>query len=86
MHGEWQLAHFIKEQRAALRRLEQPRLGFHGARKGAAHVAEQLAFKQRGHNRRAIDGQEWARAPRAGLMKRAGREFLSRAGLAAQEH
>ena len=46
LHGQRQLAHFVKEQGAAVGCLEAARAVAHGARKRTAAVAEQLALGQ----------------------------------------
>jgi hypothetical protein len=40
------LAHLVEAERAALRRLDQPRLGAHGAGEGAARMAAQFRCDQ----------------------------------------
>ena len=49
-------------------------------------VAEQFAFEQRFGERGAVEADERAVAPRAGLVDRPGDQFLADAALAANEH
>src|SRR5882724_1313840 len=48
------IADFIQEQRAAIRRFEAAQFLRHCAREGAPFVTEELAFEQSERNRRAI--------------------------------
>ena len=62
---ERQGADLVEEQGAAVRQLEQARLGGDRAGEGALLVAEQLALEQVGRDRGAVDLDERL-APRAG--------------------
>ena len=54
------------------------------AREGAALIAEQLGFQQVLGDRRAVDGDEFARPARAEVVDGAGEQFLAGAGRAEQ--
>ena len=51
---ERNVADFIQEQRAAVRRLETAQLLRHGAREGALFMTEELTFQESQRNRRAV--------------------------------
>ena len=55
---ERNIADFIQEQRAAVRRFETADLLRHGAREGAPFVTEELAFEKSQRNRRAVQLHE----------------------------
>ena len=79
-------AHFVEEQRAAMRLLEPALPGADGAGERAAHVAEDLGFEQVLWNRAAVERDEPLPAPRAGVMNRARDDFLAGAGLASDQN
>src|SRR5712691_11245045 len=86
LERERQLADFVEKQRAAVRVLEEADLVVGRARKGAPHVAEQLALEQGFDDGRAVHGHETGvRAP-GERVKRAGDELLARPGFAGDEH
>ena len=80
------VAHFVKQQGAAVERLEQAFLRAHGARKGALLVTEQLGLEHVLGHGAAIDDGEWLVAPRARLVNGAREQFLAGAALARDEH
>ncbi len=55
---ERNIADFIQEQRAAVRRLETAHLLRHRAREGALFMTEELAFEKSQRNRRAVQLHE----------------------------
>src|SRR4029077_20068595 len=71
--------------RPTARRAEEPQLIGHGAGKGAAHVAEQIAREQALVEAAAVDGDERARAP-AALVYETRDHFLAGARLAGDHH
>ena len=77
---------FVQEERPAIGMLEQADLRVDGAGKRTAHVAEQLAFKQRLDDRRAVDRDELLRPPRAERVNRFGGELFAGAGFPGDEH
>ncbi len=83
---ERQLGHLVQKERASLRSLEGPRMGRDGAREGSALVPEELALREVGGHRAAVEDDE--RAPRAGaaFVQRAGEHVLAGAGLSDQRH
>ena len=54
LRGEAHVAHFVEEERAAMRLLELPRPIGDGAGERALHVTEQLTLDQLARNRRAV--------------------------------
>src|SRR5581483_2643022 len=80
-----QLADLVEEQRAALGRLDAPRLIAHRAGERALGVAEQLARQQLGRQRRAVDDHERVRVALAERVQPAREHALAGAVLAAQE-
>ena len=74
--------HFIEEDGAAFRFLEEADLVLHRAGEGALLVAEEFGFEQVLGQRRAVDGHEGLVLPRGIEMQRAGDEFLAGAALA----
>ena len=61
-------------------------LGLIGASERAFHVAKQLAFDQRGHERTAVDGNERLVVEWPGVMNRASYHFLAGTALAQNQH
>jgi hypothetical protein len=82
---ERQLAELVEEQRAAMSGLEGALAGAVGAGEGPALVAEQRALDQGRRLRGAVDHDERAAAPRAGVVERAGGQLLAGARLAGDE-
>ena len=78
-------AGLVEEDRAAVGRLEEPRLGLAGVGEGAALEAEQLGLEQRLGDGRAVDVHERAARPRAVPMDGVGQQSLAGAGLAEDE-
>ena len=76
------LGDFVEEQRAAVRELEHAGPAIVRAGEGALLVTEDLALEQRLRNRRAVDGDERERRPRAQLVDRLRDELLAGARLA----
>src|SRR5262249_24017069 len=54
LHRQRGLADFVEEYRAAVRIFEKAGTRFRGTGKGAAHVAKELAFEKRVHQRRTV--------------------------------
>src|SRR5687768_2731656 len=69
-----------------MRRLELADLPLGGAGERAALVAEELAFEQCLGERRAVETDERPFLARAGIMHRAGDQFLADAAFAADQH
>ena len=69
-----------------MRVFEKTHLRVRRAGERAAHVAKQFALEQRFDNRRAIDGDESALAPRPETMERLGDQLLARAGFSGDQH
>ena len=80
------VAHFVEEQRAAMRLFEPALPGADGAGERAAHVAEDLGFEQVLRDRAAVERDELLPAPRARVMDRARHDFLAGAGFAADQN
>jgi len=72
----------VEEDRAAVRGLEEARLGAPRVGEGAALVAEHLGFEQGLGDRRAVDVHEGPIRARPGPMDHPGEQPLARAGLA----
>jgi hypothetical protein len=86
LDGGRQLADLIEKQGAAVRQLETPRAPLGRARKRSRLVSEEFSGHQRLGNRREVHRDEGpASAPRA-LVQDAGRQFLSGARFARDEH
>ena len=75
----------VQKQGSAIRRFKQSRAFSGRAGECAFRVAEQLGFEQRIGQSRTVDCNEGPFAPRAEIMDRAGRQFLSGAGFAGDE-
>ena len=86
LHRRRHLADLVEEQHAAVGLFDASGLGRHGAGERAALVAEQLRFEQLIGQRRAVDGDERARAAPRRVVDEAGDDFLAGAGLAGQQH
>ncbi|MNV23185.1 hypothetical protein D3C71_1141900 [compost metagenome] len=86
LHGQWQLAHLVEEQRAALGRLEAPWPVGHRARERAAHMAKQLALGQRLRQRRAVHVHQRAGSARGLAVQQAREQLLAHTGLTQQQH
>ena len=76
-----QEAHFIQQQGAAMRRLEQAGFGLTRVGEGSALEAEELGLEEGLGNRGAVDLDERPRCAGAGPVKGASQEPLARAGL-----
>jgi hypothetical protein len=76
-----ELADLVQKQRPAISEFKEARLVLCGAGKGAAHVPEQLAFKQRINDGRTADGHEPSIPARADLVKCARDQLLAGARL-----
>ncbi len=85
LHGERHLPDFIQEQRAAVGALKQTFLRSVGARKRAAHVAEEFRFKQGFWNGGAIQGDKGTFAPPAIGMGDTSKHFLAGASFSEQQ-
>ncbi len=81
-----QEADLVQEDRAAVSRLEQPRLGLAGVREGAALEAEKLRLDEGLGDGRAVDVDERAACPRPHPVQDAGDETLAAPRLAQEEH
>ncbi len=80
------LADFVEKDRAAVRDFEQARFGAVGAGKGAPLVSEQLTLQQAFLQSPAVDDDERALTPRTARVQELGDHFLSRPGLANDQH
>ena len=85
LHPQAHLPHFVHEDRAAVRRLEQARLVAVGAGERAAHVAEQLRLEERVGQAGAVDRDELRARAGALLVDQAGEDLLADAALAGDE-
>ena len=81
-----QLADFIQEQRAPIRRLEQPGAFGHRAGERAAGVAKELRLDELIGQGRAVDRAEAPVGPPAEPVDRAGHQFLSAPALPCHQH
>jgi hypothetical protein len=75
------VADFVEKERAALGCFQQTLLGLHGASERALHVAEELRFDERGHQRRTVHGGEGALLADSRVMNAFSHQFLARAAL-----
>ncbi|MNS71991.1 hypothetical protein D3C72_1053870 [compost metagenome] len=82
LHLQRQLGHFIQEQRAAVRGLEQPRLVGMGAGEAALAVAEELALHQLGGDGATVDRHERPGRACTLCVDGACDQFLAHPGLA----
>ena len=80
------VAHFVQEQRAAVRQLELPCPVGERAGEASLHVTEQLALDQLGRDRCAVHLDERPSAARAQGMDRPGHELLTGAVLSGDQH
>ena len=86
LHRQRQVGHFVEEQRAAVRGLEESVAIAFGAGERALAVAEELAFHQVLGNRAAVDRHERMLGARAAQMDHARGKLLAAAGFAGDEH
>ena len=77
---EREIAHFVEQDRAAIRPLERAGALVDGARERAADMPEQRVFRERRRQRAAVDDDERRVGTRRGAMNRAGDAFLAGAG------
>ena len=80
------LAHLVEQQHAAGRHLDLAGLALVRAREGAALVPEQFRLEQVFRQRRAVDGDERAGAPRRDAMDVARDHLLAGARFASDQH
>ena len=86
LEGQRDVAHFVEEQRTAMRTLDLALCGLDRAGEGALLVAEQLAFEQVLGDRRAIYRDERPVGAVARLVQALGEQFLARPARAEQHH
>ena len=79
---EWQIADFVEQQRAAVRRLKAPHSGCHRASKRTSLIPEHLALEQRSGNRRTVDRDKTVVPACARLMNGPRNKFLAGTRLA----
>ena len=77
LHRQRSLADFVEEHGAAVGEFEKAGARVRGAGESAAHVAEELAFEKRVHQRRAIADGESRLGHRAHLVQRVRDQFLA---------
>src|SRR2546430_14886611 len=80
------LADLVQKNRPVVGGGEQAWATLHGAREGAFHVPEELAFEKRLRDGSTVDGNERLSAPGTGRVDGAGNELLAGAALAGHEH
>jgi hypothetical protein len=85
LHRRRGLADLVEEERAAVRRLEEPFPVAGGSRERAPSMPEQLALEEVLREGRTVHRDEEALAPRAPLVQGARDPLLAGAGLAGQE-
>jgi hypothetical protein len=85
LHRLRQQPNLVQEDRAAMRRLEQPLLGAPRVGEGAALEAEHLRFEQRVRDGGAVDVDEGPLGARSRPVQRASQEPLARARLSLDE-
>src|SRR5208283_3667027 len=71
---------------AVIRQFKAAPLLYEGARESTLFVAEQFTFHQTRRNRRAVQTNKCTLPPRAEIMKCAGHELLTGAGLTMQQY
>src|SRR5438128_2229073 len=76
-----ELGDLVEEQRAAVRHLDEPALGFARVGEGPLLVAEQLGLEEVGGQRRAVDLDEPPHRVGTGIVDRAGHEVFPGAAL-----
>ena len=86
LHAEAHLAHFVQEQRAAVRELQLAGLVTVGAGEAALHVAEQLRFEKRLREAGAVDRDERTRSARGAHVDLSRDEILAHPALTGDEH
>ena len=82
LHAQAHLPHFVHENRAAMRLLEQARLVPIRAREAPPHVPEQFRLEQRVGDARAIDRHKRPRVAHAVAVDQSRHHFLSDPALA----
>ena len=85
LQAQWHVAHLVQKQRAAFGRLDKALLAAVRAGKSPLLVAEQFALEQGLREARAVHHHERAGGALAGLVHRAGKQFLACARLAQQQ-
>ena len=80
------MMHLIEEERPSGGQLEKSLLAGVGTGEGTSLVTEQLRFKERVRNRRAIDRDEWFVGCGTGVVNATREELFSRAGFADQKN
>ena len=85
LHGQRQLAHFIQKQGAAVGQFELAPPVLSGARKGPAHMTEQLAFHQRIGQGGAVEADHRLVCPWRCGVNGLGHELLADTGLAGDQ-
>jgi hypothetical protein len=63
LHVQRQIAYLVQEERAAFGRANDARRIMHSARKSAATIAEEVAFRKLFRDGRAVEGDEDLRPP-----------------------
>ncbi len=86
LHSQGHLADLVEKERAAAGLQEEAAARLPGVGEGALHVAEELTLQDVFGHRGAVDGDERALRPGAARVDRPGRELLSGAALAGDEH
>src|SRR5207245_872585 len=81
----WDITDLVQEQRALVRELHAAGLLADSACERTFFVTEQLAFKQAGRNRRAVQLDECPLLAPAAVVDRPGNKLLSGAGFAEQQ-
>src|SRR5690606_16106494 len=86
LHLKRHLRYLVEKERALVREFELTRLGSHCSGEGTSLVTKELAFDERGRNRRAVDLDEGLVSAIREAVDLKGRELLARAALSADEH
>ena len=86
MQVERNVAHFVQEQRPAVRQLEAADLLRQGAGEGSSLVAEQFAFQQSGRNGGAVQRDEGEVPARTQPVDGARHQLLAGAGFTEDQH
>src|SRR5579863_700315 len=82
LHAQRQLADFVQQESASLRRMNAAQPGLKRARKCTARETEEFGLQQAFWNGSAVHDHEWPLAAAAEGMNATGDEFLARAGFA----
>src|SRR5215475_15060223 len=82
----WKLSNLIQKQSSRICLLEHPLVSCDGTGEGSPLVSKEFAFRERGCQGPAVDGQEWPAAARPIEMNGTGNQLLPAPTFAEQQH